>query len=772
VRRTSLTKLVAAPALSVALLGPGAAQASAACPNDALRIGLSAALPGCRAYELVTPVDKGPTADLFGVQKVQAVASTSGDRVMVPAGTQSLPGATAGFGNTYVMDRTPSGWRTRVNSPADADGLTYKPAVVDADLTREAGASALAKAFNPTTYSLFSGPLGGPFAGLAPLPATNRDAVVGMSRDGGHVLFQSLARGIAPGDAGLAGQSLGLYEWDNGAVRLVSVDDHADPTTVCGAVLGGAASNGYLRGGAQNAVSSDGAKVFFESPDPNAAGFGATDPSCQDPVRLYLRSGGKTIDVSAAQPGVVDPNGRRDVQYAGAAADGSRVYFTTPTRLTADDTNDTPDLYEYDVADDTLTRASAGTSGSAEANVYWVVVSDDGNVVYFVGSGALTEDSVAQDPGPADGPANIFRYDAVSKRTTFLGEAENKNQDYSYEVAVPFANYGAGGGTGPSHLSNWYASPDGRFLLFRTETALAGWQIYRYDAEAATRVCVSCSPKGEPSSDAPRFEDQNHQFQSAQYTPARGMSDDGRYVFFDSPDQLLPADTNATRDVYEWHDGKLSLLSGGDDGSDAVFLNASADGRDVFIGTHAKLVPADVDTSGDIYDVRIGGGYAPAPAGPAPCDGDACQGSASSMPFVAAPASMSVGPLAGPADRPVTQKPRTFSVARVTAAQVRALARSGRVTLHVRLSAAGRVTAVASAQIGARTREVARASRTFGGAVSAGVPLRLSALARRELRRRGRLTVRIKVTVTGAAAARVTTLHLRAGATTRADQKG
>jgi hypothetical protein len=45
-------------------------------------------------------------------------------------------------------------------------------------------------------------------------------------------------------------------------------------------------------------------------------------------------------------------------------------------------------------------------------------------------------------------------------------------------------------------------------------------------------------------------------------------------------------------------------------------LDASADGRDVFIGTLASLVPQDYGLR-DIYDVRVEGGFPP-PAPPTP----------------------------------------------------------------------------------------------------------------------------------------------------------
>jgi hypothetical protein len=110
------------------------------------------------------------------------------------------------------------------------------------------------------------------------------------------------------------------------------------------------------------------------------------------------------------------------------------------------------------------------------------------------------------------------------------------------------------------------------------------------------------------------------------------ISDDGSRLFFESFDALLPEDTNGKVDVYQWEEqgagsceragGCLSLLSTGKSSRNSDFVDASADGRDVFIRTLSSLLPQDPG-SVDIYDVRAGGGY-PVPIEPG-CLGDACQ---------------------------------------------------------------------------------------------------------------------------------------------------
>jgi hypothetical protein len=123
---------------------------------------------------------------------------------------------------------------------------------------------------------------------------------------------------------------------------------------------------------------------------------------------------------------------------------------------------------------------------------------------------------------------------------------------------------------------------------------------------------------------------------------SHALSDDGRYVFFDTLDALVPQDINKQRDVYEYDTvtGQVHLISGGTCDCGSFFVDASPDGGNVFFTTHQELVQADIDTNSDLYDARIDGGIAKQnEAPPAPCVGDDCQPPASTAPAFSLPAS-------------------------------------------------------------------------------------------------------------------------------------
>jgi hypothetical protein len=210
-------------------------------------------------------------------------------------------------------------------------------------------------------------------------------------------------------------------------------------------------------------------------------------------------------------------------------------------------------------------------------------------------------------------------------------------------------------------------SANGTSLVFQTTERLSssfnsgGYeQIYRYDVPANTLGCVSCDPAGlTPRGDAelsPLLTAERPGHGHEDLWPSldqRGISSDGERIFFDSPDPLVPQDANTNspaaevsegaqepqgRDVYEWENGVVYLISTGQSSRDSYLLDSSENGDDVFFATTQSLVSADTDGGYDIYDARIPrSGETPA-LPPSACAGSSCQGTVNNGPPATTPA--------------------------------------------------------------------------------------------------------------------------------------
>lgn len=144
-------------------------------------------------------------------------------------------------------------------------------------------------------------------------------------------------------------------------------------------------------------------------------------------------------------------------------------------------------------------------------------------------------------------------------------------------------------------------------------------------------VCVSCDPSGARPHGPASIPGPLRNGSTAVYLP-RALSASGNRVFFESPDRLAIKDVDSRYDVYQWEaqgegdctlaPGCQSLISGGQ-GAGAVFLDASADGADVYFLTEQSLVKADPGSI-DVYDARVGGGL-PEPEESFSCVADLCQ---------------------------------------------------------------------------------------------------------------------------------------------------
>ncbi|MEX1141491.1 MAG: hypothetical protein WD993_08635 [Thermoleophilaceae bacterium] len=205
----------------------------------------------------------------------------------------------------------------------------------------------------------------------------------------------------------------GFPALDDDTVAAQPCED-GSPTSRRGAAIGPARELGSTQA---TAISEDGRRLFFASPDPNAAGvpeecadvslsppaeFVGADTDC--PPQLFVReldgSGAPTVRwISSSRSTPTGDNGYgtpmiadqpiemmgRGVAFDGASADGSVVYFRTNAPLTPDDPNGGSstaasdvswDLYRYEVpsapgadpGDGTLTRISGGPSGTADPN--------------------------------------------------------------------------------------------------------------------------------------------------------------------------------------------------------------------------------------------------------------------------------------------------------------------------------------------------------------------------------------------------------------------
>ncbi len=122
------------------------------------------------------------------------------------------------------------------------------------------------------------------------------------------------------------------------------------------------------------------------------------------------------------------------------------------------------------------------------------------------------------------------------------------------------------------------------------------------------------------------------------------IDENGERVVFTTADQLSPHASNGQPDVYEWHDGDVSLISSGSAIEPDELPVITPSGNDVFFVTSAGLAHQDTDGAPDIYDAHIGEGLPQSSTEPAPCAGDACQGPLTNPAPLLVPGSISQAP--------------------------------------------------------------------------------------------------------------------------------
>jgi WD40 repeat protein len=313
---------------------------------------------------------------------------------------------------------------------------------------------------------------------------------------------------------------------------------------------------------------------------------------------VYLRSKGQTLPVSVSQASG-GPAGVQPGIAVGMSRDGHFLVFLSNAKLTDDASLDTDltNLYRFDTETGELEFLGLmGRSAYGDDSALVGQISNDGETIYFNRFTKVTDPETGE-------PANPIT-ELVAWR------------DDQLDVVAP------------GLFLTETQSPNGRYLVYPDQG------LHLYDAETGEQTCISCPPGGAGGAE----ELPDHERTISNRIP-QAVTDDG-HAFFSTYLPLVGADHNSALDVYEYFEGRLSLISPGSGNFTATLVDISPDGRDVFFTTSQGLVAQDTDRQYDVYDARIGGGLAAQnPPAAQPCAGDACQGTPSALPAVITPGS-------------------------------------------------------------------------------------------------------------------------------------
>jgi hypothetical protein len=676
----TLHRVVLVVVVTCFLLGISVAGASAdLCSNEQLRLEAhSTSLPDCRAYEMVSPVEKNGSDVLPFLLDTRS--GTDGARVAFSS-TGAFAGATHSKGVLqYIATRGGDGWSTRFPAPAVNSNPNFPGSFVQIfsdDLNQYVLGTAdpdPVSGLEEGRQHIYAAGEVLPLRPLASMGTPGTSQVVGASADFSHIVFESVTRLTPeapiddPSGNPLSAATSNLYENVDGNLSLVGILPDGTPAPN-GAFAGYYNGPGGVGGAAaqtltqdQHVVSTDGSRIFWTSvPD----------------GQLYVRiNGTTTVQVSASQRSTPDPDGTQPAQFRYATPDGSRVFFTSPEKLTDNSTAVSggapePDLYVFDVDSGALTDLSVDPTAGEAANVGGVVgASEDGSSVYFAAQGHLTPDSTAAPdiaPDATTRPKIYLWHDGTLTYVTTMAASSENNEELG-NWAVDNSTHG---------VKQSRVSSDGRYMLVRSVLPLTSYdsggfdEFYRYDAETSAITCVSCDPSGlPPTSDASAgFVSSFFGNSLLSKFETNNMSTGGSRIFFDTSDALVSQDTNGAGDVYEWENGQVHLISSGRSPEDSYFAEATPSGSNVFFTTREQLTGQDSDKNVDLYDAREEGGY-PEPSRSTRCVDDQCQGQGPAAPVFEAPGSATFSGSGTIAQAPT--QPEKSRVKEKTASQVRA----------------------------------------------------------------------------------------------------
>jgi hypothetical protein len=603
------------------------------CVNQGLRMGPSAALPDCRAYELVSPPDTNGrrigairtfgqpgTHELFATE----LFSPSRDSFVYLAYSSPLlsPGGATGIVDVYEAERGPLGWATnRRISPPGLEAEQAVPGGVSSDhlyaLTNVSGSTSSLSLGGPTDY--IANPDGSyELTGQGSMATEPFAQGRWISEAGSHVIFST--------GFGKFTQSA----WCGSACQVKQLEPDAPPT-----------------------------------------GTGA----------IYDRGADGPTHVVSLLPGNVTPSAGQQAFYKGASKDGTAVAFAIGGTLYARlDNNSTVEVaggsptygglsedgdYLFYVAGGNIHRFNTGTEADEQINStgdgQLDNLSGDGSHIYFISNSQIGGEGTAGQPNLyvwSDSSVDFIATVLPSDLERTSGELEGFPglAHWTTWVMNEPPNHGEPGPAAEASRT----TPDGTVFVFESRAKLTGYEnaghteIYRYDDEEQSLACVSCNPLAEPAIADARLQEL---YLTGSPTVIHNVSDDGGRIFFETEEALVAGDKGGVNDIYEWHEEMggvaVDLISSGQSSEyqlppeaprtttpfPNILLSVTPDGDDVVFLSQDVLVPgAGEGGTAAIYDARVGGGF-PVPPPPSICFEEGCRQPGSSTPALEAPRS-------------------------------------------------------------------------------------------------------------------------------------
>lgn len=562
-----------------------------------------------RAWEQVSIADSsGNPVGIF----FPFTFSNDGNRAVYGIAGGTPISSTGSIQNLYLAQRTPQGWQSSIPTPPRDQliGQFWRGVFGDEELTTIMSANRGSDTGVEQTAFWRLRANGNPDL-LYQMQGSSE--TYGLSADGSLAL--TFLNAVDPDYPGITGEN--VYDISSSPPDLVSLLPGNSPAPCGIAGFGGQIFEGSW-------ISPDGSQVYFHArpkPPCNAEGT----------AQLYVRdlTADQTTLISGPPLSGADCGGSLIKGIAGAA------FFMTASRLTAEDPVDcgapgANDMYRYDADDGSLDCVTCvfpdfgvGVQpGNQQPSD--VAVAEDGSRIYFQSSRHLVSGA------PPAGQLGVYRVNVATGDLDYVG---------------PIGNIG-------TTLSDVVLSNDGSIVAFSSDKADfnplggtsdngGGTQYYRYDDDDRSLICVSCPQDG--STPSAEVEGALRVGGGANlHHNNSGLSDDGGTLAFATPVALLGADQNTPppsqdqstgRDIYEWRDGRLILVTDGLTNSvvPPEAKGVSPDGTNVYFTAAAALTPDAPDALIRLYDARIGGGIA-FPKPPPPCPLEVCQGTPKGAP--------------------------------------------------------------------------------------------------------------------------------------------